>query len=176
MSLKERDRLSMFSRVRDRQLTLLEASGQLGLSYRQTKRLWGRYRQVGDGGLIHGLRGRASNNRRGRDARREQALGLYRAHYQGFGPTLAAEQMGERQGLAVDHETLRGWLTSAGLWKPKRQPRRHHRRRPRPPEGVLWGTGAVGWQRSSLAGPGAAALLPDGDGGRCHGADPREVL
>jgi len=39
--------------------------------------------------------------------------------------------MGERDGLVVDHETLRGWLIGSGQWKARRQPRRSHRRRPR---------------------------------------------
>ncbi|MFA7235970.1 MAG: helix-turn-helix domain-containing protein [Phycisphaeraceae bacterium] len=50
VNLKERDRLAMFSRVRDKQVTLIEASRRLDLSYRQAKRLWRRYRAEGDGG------------------------------------------------------------------------------------------------------------------------------
>lgn len=131
MSLKERDRLTMFSQVKANQMTLVEASRRLGLSYRQGKRLYGRYREVGDAGLMHRLRGRPGNNAAAADARRERALELYRQRYTGFGPTLAAEQMAQRDLLAVDHETLRGWLVSAGLWKARRQPRRGHRRRER---------------------------------------------
>jgi len=133
MTLKERDRLAIFSRVRDRQMTLIEASRRLGLSYRHTKRLWRRYREVGDAGLVHGLRGRPSNNRPVADARCQRAIGLYRDRYLGFGPTLAAEQMAECDELVVDHETLRSWLIGAGLWKPRRDRRRHHRRRARRP-------------------------------------------
>jgi len=131
MSLNERDRLAMFRHVETGNITLVQAAARLSISYRQVKRLWKRYREVGDAGLVHGLRGRRSNNRGVCDARRERALGLYREHYMGFGPTLAAEQMAERDGLLVDHETLRGWLMGAGLWKAKRQPRRSHRRRAR---------------------------------------------
>lgn len=131
MSLKERDRLAVFSRVRDGQITLVEASEQLKLSYRQAKRLWQRYREVGDAGLVHGLRGRASNNRATADARRERAVELYRERYPGFGPTLAAEQLAARDGLVVDHETLRRWLIAAGLWKPRGRRGRRHRRRER---------------------------------------------
>ena len=131
MTLKERDRLAMFRQVRDRSMTLIEASRRLGLSYRQAKRLWQQYRAVGDAGLVHGLRGRSSNNQRGADLRRDRAVALCQEHYAGFGPTLAAEQLAERDGLVVDHETLRGWLISAGLWKPRRHVRRRHPRRTR---------------------------------------------
>jgi len=52
----------------------------------------------------------------------------------GFGPTLAAEQLADRNDLVVNHETLRSWLTSAELWKPRRDKGRRHRRwRPRRP-------------------------------------------
>ncbi|MHB1155412.1 MAG: helix-turn-helix domain-containing protein [Phycisphaerales bacterium] len=131
LSVKERDRLAMFSRVKDGPMTVVEASRHPGLSYRQAKRLWRRYRAEGDGGLVHRLRGRAGNNRRAADERRGRTLALYREQYQGFGPTPAAEQMAERDGLAVDHETLRRWLTAAGLWRARRSDRRRHPRRPR---------------------------------------------
>jgi len=131
MTLRERDRLSMFRQVETGRMSLVQAAVQLSISYRQAKRLWKRYREVGDAGLVHGLRGRPSNNRPASDGRRERALALYRASYRGFGPTLAAEQMAQRDGLRVDHETLRGWLIGSGLWRAKRHPRRSHRRRPR---------------------------------------------
>ncbi len=132
MSQKERDRLQMLGQVKDGQMTLTEASERLRLSYRQTRRVWRRYVEVGDAGLVHGLRGRASNNRRMADGRRDRALTLCRAHYVGFGPTLASEQLASRDGLVVDHETLRGWLIEAGLWKVRHDRSRRHRRwRPR---------------------------------------------
>lgn len=103
MTLKERDRLAMFSRVRDGQMTRMEASRRLGLGYRQAKRLRRRYREVGDAGLVHGLRGRpGNNNHRAADGRRDRAFVWYRERYGGFGPTpaveQAAEQMAERDG------------------------------------------------------------------------------
>lgn len=131
MTLNERDRLAMFRQVESGRITLAKAAPHLSLSYRQVKRLWKRYREVGDAGLAHGLRGRASNNRVVPEARRERALALYRDRYQGFGPTLAAEQLAGRHGLVVDHETLRRWLIGSGLWRARRQPRRSYRRRER---------------------------------------------
>ena len=57
MSQKERSRLIVMQQVKDDELTLAEACEVLGLSYRQTKRVWRRYRLEGDKGLVHGLRG-----------------------------------------------------------------------------------------------------------------------
>ncbi len=116
MSRKERTRLEVFSRVKARQITKAKASALLGLSYRQTLRAYRRYVKRGAAGLVHGLRGKASN--RGHDrSHRQTVLAAYRRSYAGFGPTLAAEQMAARDDLAVDHETLRRWLVSEGLWR-----------------------------------------------------------
>ena len=131
MSRKERERLVVLHQVQGGQLTLTAAAPLLGVGYRQAKRIWRRWRQEGDRGLIHGLRGQPANNRR--DApQRAQALAWYRERYPDFGPTLAAQCLAEREGLAVDHEILRRWLMAAGLWqvRPDRS-RRHRRWRPR---------------------------------------------
>jgi transposase len=130
MSRKERTRLEIFARVKAGGVTRVKASELLALSYRQTLRAYARYAAGGAAGLAHGLRGRPSN--RGVDAAHRQAvLAAYRAHYPGFGPTLAAEQLAERQKLSVDHETLRRWLVAGGLWtgSRKRQPHRSRRER-----------------------------------------------
>ena len=61
MSGKERRRLEVFSRVKAREFSLVKAADLLGISGRQAKRIWARYRDDGDAGLVHRLRGRASN-------------------------------------------------------------------------------------------------------------------
>jgi hypothetical protein len=40
------------------------------------------------------------------------------AEWHDFGPTFAAEQLGKRHQIQVGKETLRGWMTEAGLWIP----------------------------------------------------------
>ena len=129
MSAKERARLEIFGRVKAGDLTLVKASELLGLSYRQTKRSWSRYQASGAAGLVHGLRGRASN-RQGAEAIKEKALALYAEKYSDYGPTLAAECLAEA-GLSVAVETLRGWLLAAGIWHRQRRRKKHRQRRPR---------------------------------------------
>ncbi len=130
MSRKERTRLEVFSRVKAAQITKVKAAALLGLSYRQTLRAYRRYAKRGAAGLVHGLRGKASN--RGHDtSHRRQVLAAYRQSYGGFGPTLAAEQMAARDDLSVDHETLRRWLVNEGLWKGSRKRQQHRSRRDR---------------------------------------------
>jgi len=130
MSVKERRRLSVLSRVKEGDWTLREASQRMGLSYRQAKRIWARYRARGDVGLVHGLRGQAGNRATDRSIR-DQAVALYRQHYSDFGCTLACEYLSERHGLKVDDQTLRRWLTQAGLWRRRRRGtvKRHRRAR-----------------------------------------------
>ena len=130
MSRKERRRLELMARVRDQELTLVKIAELLPLSYRQTKRLWRRYRTEGDVGLVHRLRGRPSP-RRIAQTKRRAILDLYQRYYADFGPTLAAEPLAQRDGQSVDHEPLRRWLIQAGLWlrRRNRQPHRQWRAR-----------------------------------------------
>ena len=132
MSRKERLRMELFARVKAGDITRRRAAGLLGLSYRQTLRAYDRYAADGAAGLAHGLRGKSSNHRRDPE-HRERALALYRKSYAGFGPTLAAEQMLERDEFVVDHETLRRWLSAEGLWKGSRKGQKHRSRRERRP-------------------------------------------
>lgn len=124
MSLKERERLKLFERVKRDELSVKEAAEICGLSYRQTRRLYKRYREGGDRGLVHRGRGRLSN-RAHPAAFKATVLARYQERYPDFGPTLAAEKLA-LDGQAVDHETLRGWLIKAGLWQ-RRRKRKGHR-------------------------------------------------
>jgi hypothetical protein len=63
-------------------------------------------------------RGRPSH-RRLPPQTRDRALALVRAHYADFGPTLAHEKLTEQHGLALCVETLRAWMTAAGIWLPR---------------------------------------------------------
>jgi molybdenum-dependent DNA-binding transcriptional regulator ModE len=130
MSRRERKRLELLSRVGRSELTLAKAAELLGLSYRQAKRVYRRYREEQDAGLVHRLRGRASN-RRTLSAEREEALQLYRDKYADFGPTLAVEYLTREDGQKLTVSTLRRWLMSAGLWKTRKSGPKHRRWRAR---------------------------------------------
>ena len=114
---------------------MVDAAVLMRLSYRQTKRLWKRYREEGAAGLKHRSAGRRSNRAYAEKFRR-QVLGLVREKYGGavgerFGPTLAAEHLAAEDQVRVDAETLRRWLGAEGLWRRARRRRRHRRRRER---------------------------------------------
>ena len=126
LSKKERQRLAKFEEVTAGRMTLKRAAELLSLSYRQVLRAYARFRAEGDRGLMHRRRRQASN-RRTAEAVKAAVLTRYRERYEGFGPTLAAEELA-KEGVQVDPETLRRWLLESGDWH-KRRPRRRHRTR-----------------------------------------------
>lgn len=130
MSARERKRAEILSRVAREELMLVKAAELMGVEYRQAKRLWARYQSQGDAGLVHGLRGRASN-RQAAAGLKERALELYREKYADYGVTLAAECLASDDAVVVSVETLRGWLKQAGLWQRHRKRKVHRRRRDR---------------------------------------------
>jgi hypothetical protein len=128
MSTKERVRLSVFSRVGQGEISVGKAAGLAGLSVRQARRVWKRYKAEGDAGLVHRLRGRPGNA--GRDDLRQRALALCRGVYSDFGSALAAEYLA-RKGLEVPRGTLWRWRRQAGDLQPQRRVARHRIRRER---------------------------------------------
>ncbi len=118
MSQQEFERAALIRKVLERRLTQSKAAELLGLSLRQVERLCRKYRIAGPAALASGKRGKASNRKLSVEVR-EAALALVRARYSDFGPTLAVEKLVEVHGQCVSRETLRRWMTEAGLWVPR---------------------------------------------------------
>src|ERR1700724_966590 len=135
MSRGELERVEVMGRVAKEELKLTDAAAMLQLSYRQVKRLWGRYRRKGSKGLQHGNAGRASNRSKPAKFRR-RVMSLIQQKYSGcederFGPTLAAEHLAEEDGIVLDHDTVRLWMLQEGLWSRQRKGKKHRQRRER---------------------------------------------
>jgi transposase len=128
MNARERRRLTEFSLVKQGRASVAEAARRLGISERQGRRWWKRYRERGDAGLIHGLRGRSSNF--GDSSLRQKVLALYRQKYLGFNAAHAAEML-SREKLPVARQTLWRWLKAEHLVAAARRCRKHRRRRER---------------------------------------------
>ena len=120
MSAVERERLVVVRQAIEGRLTQAVAAERLGLSVRQVKRLVRAYRSMGAKGLVSLQRGRVSP-RRLSAAKRAEIAGLLSGKYQGFGPTLAAEKLGELEAIQVSRETVRGLQIAHGLWRAKRR-------------------------------------------------------
>lgn len=124
MNEEEVRRAGILARVKTGEMTRREAAERLQLSYRQTKRLYQRYRKEGTAGLVHGNAGKRSHHAKDQKLKR-RVLTLVRTQYGGsteerFGPTLAAEHLAEDHGIEVDAETLRRWMLAEGLWTRER--------------------------------------------------------
>ena len=132
MSQEERDQLDWLKRARDGQLSQRAAAEKMGVSDRWVRVLLERMKKSGDGVVVHGLRGRASNRRLSAESR-EQALAILRQpDWHDFGPTFAAQQLAKLHQIQVSKETLRGWMIEDGIWKlDARQTAAVHAWRPR---------------------------------------------
>ena len=130
MGTKELLRAKEMAKVKAGEASLSQVAARLKVSQRQAKRIWARYKEAGDAGLLHGNLGRPSNRRIGGEIRRA-ALEAYREEYEDFGPTLASEKLLQRQDIRVDHETLRRWLLGEGMWKRQRRSSAYRSRRRR---------------------------------------------
>lgn len=131
MSIKEAERLGVMKRLIKKDLTLRRASEQLGLSLKQTRRVWRRYLEEGIKGLISRKREQPSANKIP-EKLRLKTMRLVKTKYPDFGPTLATEKLRERNGITLSVETLRKWMIEDGLWRAKRKKeRRVYQRRMR---------------------------------------------
>ena len=113
MSRRDRDRLKVLHEVQKRHISQKQAAMELGLSTRWVRKLLERLKQQGDGGLVHGLRGRRSN-RKLPEAKRKKVLGIFerqvqRRQWHDYGPTLAAEELAADHKIQISKETLRKW-------------------------------------------------------------------
>ena len=121
LSQREQDRLKVLHQVEQGYLTQVEAGRRVQVSVRHLRRLLRRVRAEGDRGVVHRLRGQPSN-RKIPAALQGRILAQVRRRYADFGPTLASEHLA-RDGWQVSRETLRQWMTAAGLWRSRRQRR-----------------------------------------------------
>ncbi|MGF6552728.1 ISNCY family transposase [Paraburkholderia youngii] len=120
MTMRELDRYKVIQDVADGVLRPWRAAERLGLTTRQIRRLVGRLREHGPGGLVSGRRSKPSNNRLDA-ATADRVLSIIRERYADFGPTLACEKLYECHGIRLAKETVRQLMTDAGLWVPRRQ-------------------------------------------------------
>jgi|SRR6516164_8853135 len=116
LSAKERERLKLLHEVKEGHLKQIEAARRLRLTDRHVRRLLARLGVEGDRGLVHQLRGRRSNRKIAEGFTARALRRLRQARYAGFGPTLAAEHLAA-EGIGVSRETVRKWMSQAGLWQ-----------------------------------------------------------
>lgn len=122
MSTRELDRLKILEDISARRLSVVQGAELAGLSRRQMTRLVRAFKDNGAPGLISKKRGKPSN-RRHSIGLRDYALELIRQNYSDFGPTFALEKLKADHDVSVSKETLRKWMTEAGIWRPRKERR-----------------------------------------------------
>ena len=121
MTQAERDRLVALKKAKKKIITQREAAEELGISIRQVKRLLYAMKKRGDQAVIHGLRGKPSNQRMAESVEKEAVKILAAPVYQGFGPTLAAEYLEEKHQIEASKDTVRQWMIRGKLWRAKEE-------------------------------------------------------
>src|SRR5271169_1496121 len=121
MTQADRDRLVTLRKAQKKLIKQREAAEELGLSVRQVKRLLYALKKRGDKSVVHGLRGKPSNQRIGKSVEEEAMQILSADLYKGFGPTLASEYLADKHDIEVSKETVRQWMIRAKLWRARRQ-------------------------------------------------------
>ncbi len=148
MGKKELKRWHLMELVKGGKITLREAGEKIGVSYRQAKRIGRAIRERGIKGLVHGNRGRPSNNRF-KESLRQRVLKLSKEVYWDFNDTHFTEKLRECEGIDLNRETVRKLRRGVGI-APKRRRRgpKHRKRRERKAqEGwmVLWDGSPHAW-------------------------------
>ena len=95
MSQRERDRPEWLKRAEDKVISQREAARRMGVSDRWERKLLKRMKRQGDGVVVHGLRGRASNRKIASKVRTQAIEFLKQRDWLDFGPSFASEQTGE---------------------------------------------------------------------------------
>ncbi|MCX5750340.1 MAG: ISNCY family transposase [Candidatus Saganbacteria bacterium] len=122
MTQKDLDRVKVLNLAIQKRITQAKAGELLGLSREWVNRLCQKIKAKGDQVVIHGLRGRPSNNQLP-EALIKKAKKKLEDKYADFGPTLAAEKLLESDGIKLSDETVRHLMIDLELWEAgKRKP------------------------------------------------------
>jgi transposase len=121
MTQTDRDRLVTLRKTKKGLITRRQAAEELGLSVRQVKRMVKALKKRGDKAVIHGLRGKPSNQRIAKTVEEEAIRILSADLYKGFRPTLASEYLADKHDIEASKETVRQWMIRAKLWRVKEQ-------------------------------------------------------
>lgn len=122
----EQEKLNVMNGLLQGGMTNGQAATKLKLSLRQIKRLKKKIKEQGKLAVIHKLKGKTGNHHISAEIK-GRVLTAIKERYSDFKPKLATEKLVEYEGLSVNPQTLRRWMTEQGLWKPGKhnQPEYH---------------------------------------------------
>jgi len=100
MTPKEVSRYGIIQRLLKKEINGTEVAKQIGVTVRQIRNLKAKVKQYGVKGIVHGNRGKLGN-RRITSEKVEIIERIVKQRYPDFGPTLAAEKLGEEHGIKI---------------------------------------------------------------------------
>jgi len=92
LSMKEREQLVIFEKLKKGEINQLDASKALKISVRWVRKKFKRYKKEGAQGLVHRSRGRSSPKAWAED-QKMFAMSLFEDKFENFGPTFAVEKL-----------------------------------------------------------------------------------
>ena len=120
MTNKEAERLTIINNLIAEKINGTDASKQLHLSIRQTKRLKSSVIKDGTQGIIHKLRGKVSHNKIEEKLKRKVKK-IIKKNYSDFGPTLATEKLMEIHKINLGVTTIRNLMIEEEFFKTKKR-------------------------------------------------------
>jgi hypothetical protein len=132
MSKKELNSYPVIDRVVKGEITQKAAAEVLQITDRQVRNKLRAYRLNGPQGLVHKNKGKPSR-RKWNSEDEAFSIELLKSEWHGFGPTYAAEKLGELHSINVCAETLRNSMIRSGLWIVKQNRPKHRKWRQRRP-------------------------------------------
>jgi len=126
MSKKEHNQIKIFEKLKRQEMPQKQAAERLQISTRQIKRKLSKYKKHGAQSLVHGNRGKPSK-RRIDPIKVNEILNIMKTRYEGFGPTFAAEKLGEEFKINISAKTLRNYMIKENIWQTGHRKRKKHR-------------------------------------------------
>src|SRR3989337_3339788 len=117
MTTKEAERLRLLKNHADGIVSLIQVSNLLNLSYRQTKRIWSKFKAHGEKAVIS--KKRTLRNRAMDPHLENNIISLIRERYHDYGPVLITEKLEEIHQINTSRETVRKLMIKHGLRKQK---------------------------------------------------------
>ena len=116
----------------DKEITNQEASNRLGVNIRQIQRLKRSVEEIGEQGIVHGLKGKVAHNKTEKNTINKVKEFFKEDKHKDFGPTFAQEKL-IKVGVSKSLETIRSLMIENGIWKHKtrRSPEIHREWRER---------------------------------------------
>ena len=132
MSAQEIDRFAVIGNLVEGKIIGSEAAQQLHLTPRQIRRLKKRFTPDNPTSIVQQGRGKESN-RKLKQIFINKIIELLTTVYIGFGPTLVAEKLWERDMIKISDESVRTIMIKNNLWKtkPRKKNKEHREWRPR---------------------------------------------